>query len=130
MNDLKLSNEDENEVTKMIKWMKGIYGEDMKVSQGKKHDYLGMELDFSCPGEVKVGMVSYLKGIVTDFPEKIKGRASSPTVKYLFDVCPEGEGIKLNEERKRAFHHSTTQLLFLCPRGRNALQTTGLFLTT
>jgi hypothetical protein len=41
----------------MIKWLKSIYGQDMRVSLGKKHDYLGMDLDFSVPGEVSVAMV-------------------------------------------------------------------------
>jgi hypothetical protein len=36
VDDLKLSHEDENEVTKIIKWLKEIYGEDMIVSRGKR----------------------------------------------------------------------------------------------
>jgi hypothetical protein len=40
VDDLKLSHVDVKEVDKTIEWLKSIYGEDMRVSRGKKHDYL------------------------------------------------------------------------------------------
>jgi hypothetical protein len=49
VDDLKLSHVDAKEVDKTIKWWKSIYGEDMRVSRGKKHDYLGMDLYYSVP---------------------------------------------------------------------------------
>ena len=58
--------------------MKGIYGSYMKESRGKKHDYLGMDLDLSFDGEVRVTMTDYLKKIVYDFPETIQGRVATP----------------------------------------------------
>jgi hypothetical protein len=73
-----LSHEDENEVTKIIKWLKEIYGDDMRVSRGKKHDYLGMDLDFTVAGELRATMIPYLKCVINDFPEVITGRATSP----------------------------------------------------
>jgi hypothetical protein len=61
---IKMSHEDENEVTNMITWLKSICGEDTRVSRGRVHDYLGMTLNFSGKGEVKVKvtMIDYLKG--------------------------------------------------------------------
>jgi hypothetical protein len=35
VDDLRLSHEDENEVTKIIKWLKEIYGNDIRVSREK-----------------------------------------------------------------------------------------------
>jgi hypothetical protein len=52
VDDLNFSHEDQNEVTKIIKWLKEIYGDDMRVSREKKHDYLGMDLDFTVAGIV------------------------------------------------------------------------------
>jgi hypothetical protein len=69
-----------------ITWLKSIYGEDMRVSRGKKHDYLGMDLDYSVQGEVKVTMIDYLKRVITEFPEEITGTASSPAAERLFTV--------------------------------------------
>jgi hypothetical protein len=50
VDDIKMSHEDEKEVMKMITWLKSIYGEDMRVSRSKVHDYLGMTLDFTKKG--------------------------------------------------------------------------------
>ena len=44
---LKLFHIDADEVIKLIDWMKLIYQIQMNESRGKKHDYLGMDLDFS-----------------------------------------------------------------------------------
>jgi hypothetical protein len=52
--------------------LKGIYG-DMKVSRGKVHDYLGMTLDYTKKGEVKLTTIDYMKGVIEDFPEVITG---------------------------------------------------------
>jgi hypothetical protein len=57
VDDLKLSHVDDKEVTKMIVWLKSIYGDDMRVSRGKSRDYLGMDLDFNVPGQVKITMI-------------------------------------------------------------------------
>jgi hypothetical protein len=65
---LKLSHVDAKEVDSTIEWIKSIYGTDMRVSRGKKYDYLGMDLDYSVPGEVNLTMVDYLKRVITEFP--------------------------------------------------------------
>jgi hypothetical protein len=112
VDDLKLSHVDSNEVTIMIKWLKSIYGQDIRVSRGKKHDYLGMDLDFSVPGEFSVTMVEYLKGVIQDFPEEITGRATSPAADHLFTIRSEKDSKPLEEKRAIAFRHYVTQLLF------------------
>jgi hypothetical protein len=73
MEDLKLSYVEVKEVNKTIEWLQRIYREGMRTSQGKKHDYLGINLEYSVPGEVKVSMVDYLKRVITKFPEVITG---------------------------------------------------------
>jgi hypothetical protein len=44
----------------------------MKVSRGKKHTYLAMDLDYSHKGECRVTMYKYLDGILQAFDEAIK----------------------------------------------------------
>ena len=51
----------------MIKWMKSLYVNKMQISKGKKHDYLGINIDFSVKGKVAVTMVEFLKRIISDF---------------------------------------------------------------
>jgi hypothetical protein len=47
----------------------------MHVSRGLVHEYLGMSLDYTVKGEVKITMVDYLEGVIGDFPEVIDGTA-------------------------------------------------------
>jgi hypothetical protein len=130
VDDLKLSHVDVKVVDKMISWLKSIYGKDMRVSRGKKHDYLGMDLDYSVPGEVRVTMVDYLKRVITEFLEVITGGATSPAAEILFTVRPEGECEPLEEKRVIAFHHCVAQLLFASARARKYIQSGVAFLTT
>ena len=45
----------------------------MKEYRRKKHDYLGMDLDLSLYGEIRVTITDYLKKIVSGFTETIQG---------------------------------------------------------
>jgi hypothetical protein len=101
----------------------------MKVSRGKVHDYLGMTLDYSKKGEVKVMMIDYMKGVIEDFPEVITGVAATPATQNLFEVRPDESRIILEEKRGQAFHHATAQLLFASSRAGKDIQCTVVFLT-
>jgi hypothetical protein len=129
VDDIKMSHKDPKEVTKVIDWLKSIYGDNMHVSRGLVHDYLGMTLDYTKKGEVKVMMVDYLKGVMGDFPEVIDGTAPTPASEHLFDIRPDEERTLLNEEQARAFHHAVAQLLFASARSRKDIQTDVSFLT-
>ena len=48
---------------------------------------------------------------------------------HLFDIRVEGEAELLSEEQAQHFHHSVTQLIFLCMRVQPNLQTAISFLT-
>ena len=72
--DLKISHRLPSVVTKMIAWLKSTYERlfsdgsgVMTVKRGKVHEYLGMTLDFSVEGEVKVTMIPYVKEIIEQF---------------------------------------------------------------
>jgi hypothetical protein len=118
-----------DEVTSMIDWLKGIYG-DMKVSRGKVHDYLGMTLDYSKRGEVKVTTIDYMKGVIENFPEVITVVAATPATENLFEVRPDESRVLLDEKRGQAFNHATAQLLFASSRARKDMQCAMAFLTT
>ena len=118
VNGLKMSHKDEKEVTQMIKWMKGMYGYDMRILQWKKHDYLVMYLDYSMPGEVRVNMDNYLKKVILDFPKEIKVTSPTPAPDHFFDVRSGDECKILDEERAAAFHHGVAQLIFGVPWAR------------
>ena len=40
----------------------------VKINRGKVHEYLGMKLDFSVKGKLKVDMHDYVKEMLESFP--------------------------------------------------------------
>eukprot|EP00957_Ditylum_brightwellii_P074990 5699034-Ditylum_brightwellii.AAC.1 len=127
VDNLKISNVDSREVTKMLDVPQKKYGK-MKTTRGKVHNYLGMNLDYRQRGNVRIGIVKYTKKTIETFLEKIEGSVNTPATEYLF-VVNEDE-IKLSEEKAQTFHMSTVKLLFLCKRVRQDIQTGAAFLTT
>ena len=43
----------------------------MHGPRGKMHDYLGMWLEYSVPGEVLISMEEHMRGVIDYFPEEI-----------------------------------------------------------
>jgi hypothetical protein len=71
VDDCKISHVSNQVVEQTIEWLRQDYEsifEDgsgkMKVSRGKSHKYLGMTLDFTTKGQVKISMVDYVKEVV------------------------------------------------------------------
>ena len=69
-------------VSDTIVWLESIYDE-MHRTCGKQHEYLGMWMDYSKRGEVKISMEGYLREVLDDFPEEITGRAEMPAATHL-----------------------------------------------
>jgi hypothetical protein len=129
VDDLKVSHVDAFELTKFASYLSSIYG-GLAVHQGKKHDYLGMDLDYSEQGKVGVSMIPYLNTVLRNFPEHLGATATSPAAEHLFKVCYESEARFLPEEQAQDFHHVVAQLLFLSSRARRDIQTAVAFLCT
>jgi hypothetical protein len=130
VDDLKVSHVSKKVVDEFVKLMNGEFGKDtpMNVSTGKKHDYLGMVLDYSSAGSVKIDMTEYVKMVLHDLPKDMVGVASTPAALHLFTINPEAE--KLNESDKSLFVHYVMQLLYLSQRGRPDIRTAISFLCT
>ena len=99
MDDLKISHKDSTVIDEIIASLKSEYGKvgEMTVRRGKKHDYLGMTLDFSKGGAFIVDMEEYIKEILKDLPEDINGTATTPAADHLFKVRDNAP--KLSKER-------------------------------
>jgi hypothetical protein len=74
VDDCKISHRNAKEVDNVIQWLRTEYEsifEDgsgkMKVPRGKIHEYLGMTLDFSSPGVVRVTMLKYIDEVIEHF---------------------------------------------------------------
>jgi hypothetical protein len=105
VDDLKSSHKDPKVNDEFEEWLQMKYGEHGKdvAHRGKIHDYLGMELDYSGAGKVKIGMIKYAKNMLEDFPEKLieKYISKIPAGDDLFN---QGQGKKLKTERAEGYH--------------------------
>lgn len=129
VDDPKVSHIDSREVTKIANWLKGLYGS-ITVSWGRKHNYLGMQLQYIADASCIISMEKYTNEIIHNFPEVITGMAATPAAEHLFKVRNEADSRKLQEEQAAAFHRTVAQLLFLSWRARHDIQTAVAFLTT
>ena len=136
VDDLKISHVDSKAVTTILDLLDAQYGQEivggkrapLTITRGKIHDYLGMLLDYSESGIVKINMIEYIQKILDEMPENMDGTATSPAADYLFTVT---EGIELIDKANKEFFHATVaKLLFVCKRGRPDLQTAIAFLCT
>ena len=114
-------------VTDIIVSLEQDYGK-MQVTRGLTHDYLGMTLDFSQKGSVKINMTDYISSILADATEFKSGVAKTPASNDLFNV--EKTSPPLDAKRSQRFHTITAKLLFLAKRGRPDILTAVAFLTT
>ncbi len=73
-------------VNKIIEWLKSTYKRlfddgsgAMPISCGKIHEYLGMTMDFSVPGQVKITMIPYVMEIIELFAKHDSSKSTAHT---------------------------------------------------
>ncbi len=118
------------ELTKFSCYLGKIYGPKLSMHMEKKHDYLGVDMEFNKDKMLDVSMITYLKNVIVGFLEEVRGKAATPAAVHLFLVRDRSEARTLKEERALAFHHTVAQLLFMCTRARRDIQTAVAFPTT
>ena len=129
VDDLRISHVNRKFVSDTIVWLESIYGE-MHGTRDKRHKHLGMWMDYSKRGEVKISTEGYLREVLDDFPEEITGRSKTPAATHLFKIRS-GEGqVFLYKPYARTFHHSVANLLLTSTICRKDIQTAVAFLTT
>ena len=70
----------------MIKWLVKKCG-DIRVERGRKHNYLGIDLDFECRENAGRSMIPYVEEMTKNFPEEVgTSTAATPAVYHLFHV--------------------------------------------
>ena len=68
VDDLMMSCEDNFELTKFSCYLANIYGPKLAMHLGNKHDYLGMDFEFTDNGSLEVSIFKYLDSIIDEFP--------------------------------------------------------------
>jgi hypothetical protein len=117
--DVKSSHVDPTVNDEFYNWTESQYGSDeighVTVTRGTKHDYLGMILDYSQVGALKVDMKYYIEAMLEEFPEEVS-TYGTPWTKRLFHVDDTSPNL---DEEKRGVHHTfVMKNMFLVKRGR------------
>jgi hypothetical protein len=130
VDNIKVSHVDSKEVTKMLTLFSQEYGKEalLTITQGKIHKYLGMTINYSIKGKVKITMIDYIKGMLDESPIDMAGKSATPAASHLFQVNKDAK--KLDEDNGQLFHHNVAKLLFLCKHARPDIQTAVAFLCT
>ena len=103
----------------------------MTVKRVKVHEYLGMMIDYSEPGQTKVTMLNYVKEILTAFAKadpKATRTKSSAAPENLFVVNEECE--KLSTDKSVQFHNLVAKILYATKIDQPDTCTAVTFLTT
>ena len=127
VDDLKISCKNPFELTKLLCYLEGIYGDKIIAHRGNKGNYLGMDLDFTEKGVSQVSTLNYIGEI---FAEAITKSAPAPQNENLFKVRDENEAKFLPDEQALRFHRTTAQLFFLSMHARRDIQAAVSFLTS
>jgi hypothetical protein len=138
VDDCKLSNRKTKFMDSMLDYLLQEYDsifEDgsgaITVSRGKIHMYLGMTLDYTLRGQVKITMLDYVDEILTAFYKaepKVGGTKSSTAPRSLFKVDESCE--KLKRDKAVEFHNLVAKTLYATKRAMPYTCTAITFLTT
>jgi hypothetical protein len=102
----------------------------MTVSRGKINKYLGMTLDYTIRGQVKITMFDYVDEIITAFDKaepKGGGNKRSAAPDSIFKVDESCE--KLKQDKAVEFHNLVSKPLYSTKRARPDTCTAITFLT-
>lgn len=125
VDDLFITCKNMNTIKGVTKKLKEVYKE-VKIKEGNKHSYTGMNFDFSVKGEVKITMEGYINDVLKSY--EVEGTATTPAQIFLFEVREDAE--LLDSEMKAEFHSRVAKLLYLAKRVRPDILQTIIFLST
>jgi hypothetical protein len=103
----------------------------MTVSRGKIHKYLGVTLDYTVCGQVKITMFYYVDEILTAFDKAEPKGADKKTSEAPDSLLKVDEScVKLAENKAVEFHNLVAKYLYATKRARPDTCTAIAFLTT
>ena len=126
-----VSHKDPTVVTHLLRRLQEVHGktDPMTIVRGRKHEHLGMSLDFSHPGEVEMTVFDHIKKLIDKLPDDMIGEKWTAAPECLFRA--DGSEAKLlDEDKKELFHTITATTLHSSQRGRPDLQSAVAFLCT
>ena len=131
VDDLKISHHDSRVVDDILHALNERYGKEspLVITRGRVHEYLGMKMDFSIPGQVVLSMPEYIDSLIKEMPSDLtKGASTTPAAGHLFTTNAEAQ--KLCEDQASEYHHLVAKLLYLVKRTRPDLLLAVSYLCT
>ena len=131
VDDLKISHQSDAVINGVVTWLESIYGK-LDASRGDKHQYLGMDLDFSEPGKAKISMKQFTRKAIDEFPDQLPKTVGTPADEHLFKVRDDDDLRRhlFDEKRAATFHRIVAMLLFLVVSPRRDCRNAVAFLST
>jgi hypothetical protein len=99
---------------------------DININRGIRHDYLGIDIDFTEDGFCEVDMTRYIQEIIVEY--NVMGNKKSPASDNLFLVNMDSQ--LLDEDDSIMFHSIVAKLLYLSKRARGDILPSVAYLTT
>ena len=134
VDDLKISHRNNAVLKNTVAQLTKRYGKinDLTVTYGKVHEFIGVTFDFSEEGKLMVKMDDYVDEILESADqlllEKRRDQAKTPAGTDLFDIDESAASLDL--EKSDHFWTMSAKLLYLAPRGRPDIMTAVSFLCT
>ena len=112
VDDLKISHVDPKVNTTVIGLINAEFGKEapLTITRGSTHDYLGMTLDYTEDGKVKIKMTDYVTKMLAELPEDMNGEAPTPAANHLFAV--DDNQPTVSEDKAQCFHTYVAKTLF------------------
>ena len=127
VDDNKISHMSPSVVTAIIKIIEKRFGK-LEVSRGRKHNFLGMDIEFKKDGTVSINMKDYIIEASEVFGEDVTINVSSAATGKLFVI--DENSPKLENDKSDKFHSIVAKLLWVMKRGRPDIETVISFLCT
>ena len=131
VDDLKISHHNSRVVDDILFKLNGRYGKEspLVITRGRVHEYLGMKMDFSTPGQVILSMPEYINTLIKEIPsDLLKGASTTPAAGHLFTTNPDAQ--KLSEDQASEYHHLAAKILYFAKRTQPDLLLAVSFLCT
>jgi len=118
--------------TNFANWLNKKYGKhgEVKICRGKKHEYLGMILNFKDDGGLEIDMQDYVKKMVDAFPINIDPQEEMPISPAAEGLLDAGKSRPLNHKQAEVYHTFVAKGLFVSKRARPDIHPTIAVLCT
>ncbi len=98
VNNLMGSCKNDFKLTKFSCYLAKIYSPKLSMHTGCKHNYLGVDMEFNDDGTLEASMITYLKNVISKFPEVITGKLATPAADHLFTIRDKKEVKRLDKK--------------------------------